>query len=252
MATAAAICRGVTIKMHIGFRYHIASLVAVFFSLFLGILMGSVLFQDDLLVQEQNQIIGDLESKFNDLQQSTELLKDELTLATEKEEWLYNSWEQVREIFIGNKLQNHDVVLLTSKSDFNPNRLINLIESAGATVCAQLSLTSEFNDISMQINELEFKDGRTITVIVVLEAMLLEMLETAVEYFDQKGWLISLFLPYNSEYMVSQFAHNTLIIEAADTPIGEVALIEGLARELKGSYGYTKHAESFWSLLSLE
>ena len=61
--------------MHIGFRYHVASLVAVFFSLVLGMLIGSALFQNDGLVQEQGHIIADLENRFKALEIRTKLYK---------------------------------------------------------------------------------------------------------------------------------------------------------------------------------
>ena len=53
--------------MHPGFRYHLASLMAVFLSLVLGILIGGVLYQDSGLVEEQGLIIAEMEARFGDL-----------------------------------------------------------------------------------------------------------------------------------------------------------------------------------------
>ena len=55
--------------MHIGFRYHVATLVAVFSACFWN--PGRKYPQDDLLVQEQNSIINELEDRFNQLQSRT-------------------------------------------------------------------------------------------------------------------------------------------------------------------------------------
>ena len=53
--------------MNFGFRYHVASLVAVFFSLILGILIGGALFPDHILVDEQATLISELEERFREV-----------------------------------------------------------------------------------------------------------------------------------------------------------------------------------------
>ena len=96
--------------MHIGFRYHVATLVAVFFSLFLGILVGSIIFQDDLLVKEQNSIINELESKFAQLQNKTKELQADLRQAELKEALLNEGWALIRGALIAGMLSDRQIV----------------------------------------------------------------------------------------------------------------------------------------------
>lgn len=51
--------------MMIDFRYHVASLVAVFLALGLGLLIGTVMLGDDVLVKQQAAMISRLEQDFN-------------------------------------------------------------------------------------------------------------------------------------------------------------------------------------------
>ena len=61
LAPASSHC-GVVI-VNLGFRYHLASLLAVLFSLVLGILIGGAVFQDSALVEEQGLLIADMEER---------------------------------------------------------------------------------------------------------------------------------------------------------------------------------------------
>ena len=58
-------------------RYHIASLVAVFLALTVGILLGSVIVDKGLLVDQQKALVQSLEARHNDLQEKNQLLSKE-------------------------------------------------------------------------------------------------------------------------------------------------------------------------------
>ena len=76
--------------MNFGFRYHVASLVAVFFSLILGILIGGALYPDHVLVDEQATVITELEERFREAQASLAQVKGELDEAN-------SAWVQLLE-----------------------------------------------------------------------------------------------------------------------------------------------------------
>ena len=59
-------------------RYHISSLVAVFLALSIGILIGSTIIGDDLLINEQRQMIDRLEQDFVSLRKQIKSAQGEL------------------------------------------------------------------------------------------------------------------------------------------------------------------------------
>jgi hypothetical protein len=58
-------------------RYHIASLVAVFLALTVGILLGSVIVDKGVLVEQQKALVEGLEARLNDLQEKNGILTQE-------------------------------------------------------------------------------------------------------------------------------------------------------------------------------
>lgn len=70
--------------MIIDIRYHIASLVAVFLALGLGILIGASLLDEGQLVERQEKMITGLERRFDGLQAERYLLEEEIARLSSK------------------------------------------------------------------------------------------------------------------------------------------------------------------------
>lgn len=111
--------------MNFGFRYHLASLMAVFLSLFLGILIGGALFQDSALVEEQGLLIEEMEQRFVDLQGKLGVLQENLAQSQK-------SWELFRtKALTGQLLEQTVLVVGTSEKN---KQLTELLHFAGAEV----------------------------------------------------------------------------------------------------------------------
>ena len=65
--------------MIIDLRYHIASLVAVFLALGLGILVGGIFLKSDILVNRQKELTDRLEVQIEQLRQKNETVEKELS-----------------------------------------------------------------------------------------------------------------------------------------------------------------------------
>ncbi|NLK08255.1 MAG: copper transporter [Firmicutes bacterium] len=65
--------------MIIDIRYHVASLVAVFLALGMGMLIGASLLDEGRLVESQEKLIAGLERRFDGLQAERHMLEDEIT-----------------------------------------------------------------------------------------------------------------------------------------------------------------------------
>lgn len=229
--------------MHIGFRYHVASLVAVFFSLVLGMLIGSALFQNDGLVQEQGHIIADLENRFKALEIRTKTLQASLEIAQEKENVLISFWEQVKPLLISDQLRDAAVVVFVNEGLSNLEGLINLLEHAGANFLGELQLPVTERQIEGLISDFEKPLNKKIAI-VYASSNQLDL--SSLDNLQHHGWQIGIIHSYDADLNLVDLADKSLVISGIDTPIGELALIQGLSQSITGRYGWGK---SFSSLL---
>lgn len=113
--------------MNFGFRYHLASLMAVFFSLILGILIGGALFPDNALVEEQGVLITELEERFREFHAREQVLQAEL-------EYSNKAWSELRDVMVPQRLQARTVVLIEQAEQEGTSMLEQVLHLAGAEV----------------------------------------------------------------------------------------------------------------------
>jgi len=123
--------------MIIDFRYHVASLVAIFIALGLGILIGSTLVGEDFienLAREQKIWIGKLESDYLNLKEETEDLKVELA-EKQKEVNLYQRFaSEIKPYVINNKLQGKQFAVIEMDQNTLYQDVTKVLEQSGASV----------------------------------------------------------------------------------------------------------------------
>ncbi|HHT91405.1 MAG: copper transporter [Bacillota bacterium] len=112
--------------MNFGFRYHVASLMAVFFSLILGILIGGALSVDHSIVDEQASLIAELEERFQELHASFALVQGELDRSN-------LAWSQLLDVISQDSLGQHTIVFVHDHEE-DPASLHTLLLAAGADV----------------------------------------------------------------------------------------------------------------------
>ncbi len=237
--------------MHIGFRYHIASLVAVFFALVLGMLVGSALFQDDRLVQEQGHIISDLENRFRTTELRTRILQDNLAVAKLREETYLKAWDKIRDVFIEDRLVDRTVVFISESTSMDWTRLTSLMLDAGAIVASSLDFYSDTN-WKKEIAELTHAPDTRPLAIVWIDNQLDEQVVSGIEYLSEQDFQVSVIQSFHASISLERFGSSALVIDYADSPFGELALIQGLAQSLTGIYGWREGAMSVLPVLDIE
>ncbi len=131
----------------IDFRYHIVSIVAVFLALGLGILIGSSIVSDDLMVAQQQKIIDRLEQQFSSLrqQESTLLAENEANKRT------INNYENFSQGMLTPIAKDHlkgaNLSIVVTGGQEIPVSLLNTLSIAGANVNTQ---TVVLNNINMK------------------------------------------------------------------------------------------------------
>lgn len=118
----------------IDIRYHIATLVAVFLALGLGILIGNGLVNNDVISEQQSKLIDQLKQEFEDLRgQNVELTAQNNYLnKTVKQQDVFN--RELMPALIKNRLAGEQVAVVVTGGEEIPTGLFNSLSLAGVRV----------------------------------------------------------------------------------------------------------------------
>lgn len=134
--------------MIIDIRYHIASLIAVFLALGIGILIGSAVLGNNVneaIVQQQKQIVDNLQKDFDQMRQENQNAQDEIanykTALT-----IHKQFEQsVVPALLQNKLKDKNIAIIETSSYGFHEEWINNIKLAGAKVISVTTVLEGFD-----------------------------------------------------------------------------------------------------------
>lgn len=134
--------------MIIDFRYHVASIVAIFIALALGILIGSTLVGQDFLeniTEEQQLWIGKLEQDYLNLKKETEIIKEELAQKNIQLSNYQNFATNIKPYLVDGKLMEKKFAIIELEQNNFSTDVVNTLEQAGAKIVSNtsLSLTEE-------------------------------------------------------------------------------------------------------------
>ncbi len=118
----------------IDLKYHIASIVAVFLALGLGVLIGSTIVGDDLLIEQQKKLLDRLEEQFT-------VIKDreaKLVLDNEYKDEIIGNYENYSQtllpLLVKERLVDDNLAIVVTGNTDIPSGLINTLTIAGAEV----------------------------------------------------------------------------------------------------------------------
>lgn len=126
----------------IDLRYHIASIVAVFLALGLGILIGSTIVGDNLIVDQQKKMIDRLEGQFYSLRER----ESELTASNSYKDTIISNYENYSQALLPPLVKEHltgyQVALVVTGGSEIPAGMINALSIAGASVVSKSVILS--------------------------------------------------------------------------------------------------------------
>ncbi len=129
----------------IDLRYHIVSIVGIFLALGLGILIGSSIVSDDLMVAQQQKIIDRLEEQFSTLREQESKLVAESAAKTRTINNYENFSQGMLTPIVKDHLQGVNLAVIISGDQEIPAGLLNSLAIAGANVNAQTVVLSNIN-----------------------------------------------------------------------------------------------------------
>jgi hypothetical protein len=132
-------------KRMIDLKYHIVSIVAIFLALGMGILIGSAIVSNDVMVVQQQKMIDSLEAQFSSLREH------ESTLLAEdvKKSKMINNYENFAQgtlaPIVEGRLKGRNVAVVVSGTEVIPSGLLNTLTLAGANVNSQTLVLENIN-----------------------------------------------------------------------------------------------------------
>lgn len=126
----------------IDIRYHVATIVAVFIALGLGVLIGSTIVGDSLLVEQQNLMIDRLEEQFNSLRER----ESQLAAANESKNQIISNYENYSQAMlpslVDKRMQGYRVSVVVTGDSEIPAGMINALSIAGVEVLSKTVVLS--------------------------------------------------------------------------------------------------------------
>lgn len=129
----------------IDLKYHITSIVAIFLALGLGILIGSSIVGDNLLVDQQKKMIDRLEEQFYVLRDREDKLEAENEYKTNLISNYENYSQTVLPILVDGRLEEYKTAVVVTGDGEIPAGLTNALSNAGAEVVCKVVLLSNMN-----------------------------------------------------------------------------------------------------------
>lgn len=157
--------------MIIDYRYHIATLVAVFMALGIGILVGSAVIGNEAIVEQQKQLSDRLELQLDELRQKNEAVQARAN-GLEIDFNIQKQFEkQVLPPLVAGRLANKRIAIVETNSYGFRDDLVNTLTMSGATVQSVTTILDGFDLVGSKerlIQELGLKDSDDHSLIKLL------------------------------------------------------------------------------------
>ena len=118
-------------------RYHIASLVAVFLALALGLVLGGLVVRQGGFDAQQSAIVASLQKDFNKIKRQNTTLKNDLTFEQGYSAQMTNHW-------IAGRLSGRSVVVITNAKNAAGDAAISAVKDAGGNAAVVTMAKPEF------------------------------------------------------------------------------------------------------------
>lgn len=129
----------------IDLKYHITSIVAIFLALGLGVLIGSSIVGDNLLVDQQKKMIDRLEEQFYVLRDKEDKLEAENEYKTNVISNYENYSQTVLPLLVEGRLKGYKTAVVVTGDGEIPAGMANALSNAGAEVVSKVVLLSNMN-----------------------------------------------------------------------------------------------------------
>lgn len=129
----------------VDFRFHVSSLVAIFLALGIGILIGTTLVGDDVLVKEQKLIVDRLEQDFELLREQNRLSQKEIAVFKNSNDNYQRFAQEILPIVLKDRLKGQDIAIVVTNGYAATEGLEHGLKLAGANIVSVSRINSSYN-----------------------------------------------------------------------------------------------------------
>ena len=181
--------------MIIDIRYHVASLVAIFIALALGILIGSTLVGQNFMenmAKEQNIWIGKLEQDYINLKKETETLRVELVQKQSQLNYYQSFAVKIKPFLVTGKLEGKKFAIIELDQNGPFQDVVNTLEQSGAKIVSstrlkfseEISADNNMTVLTEHLSKLILNGERTEITDLMEETNIIKSIGTYGDFID--------------------------------------------------------------------
>lgn len=171
----------------------------------MGILIGIQLESHDLIFKQQENLIEQMETRFDKLNKTRENLESEIKMLTDANETNITYINRIFPDYIKEKLNGLNIAIVETTDDYSYADLRNVLKESGAHITSIVSITNKSLDLSEDAKEVLFQfyeereklvdnkqDACSLIVGSIIDAMILGKSFEDIQYLTENGFLHTL------------------------------------------------------------
>lgn len=115
-------------------KYYVVTVASIFLALGIGIFMGFMLDAQGLVSSQKDDIVNQLEAKFDELKQQSENTKQDMELVKAKNEQINAFLQDAYPLLVKDALAGRNIAIVGVNGDYNYSDVVEGLELAGAKV----------------------------------------------------------------------------------------------------------------------
>jgi hypothetical protein len=144
-------------------KYFIITIIAIFLSLSVGIVIGVVMDSQQLFINQQKQLVAQIEEEFYDFKQKNYQLTNRLESYQREKEKNDKFLNSIYDFLINDRLKGLNILLLKIYDNHNYTDVVNTLKKSGVNKVIQVTINKEITFDSQETLEY-FKDKYKIDV----------------------------------------------------------------------------------------
>jgi hypothetical protein len=189
----------------INIKHLVVTVISVFLALAMGILIGIQLESHDLIFKQQENLIEQMETRFDKLNKTRENLESEIKMLTDANETNITYINRIFPDYIKEKLNGLNIAIVETTDDYSYADLRNVLKESGAHITSIVSITNKSLDLSEDAKEVLFQfyeereklvdnkqDACSLIVGSIIDAMILGKSFEDIQYLTENGFLHTL------------------------------------------------------------
>ena len=130
--------------MIINIKYYVMTIIAIFLAIGIGIFIGIMLDGQDLIVEQQQQLVGQLQSEFDQIKEIQDNQQARIDTLTQEKDRNMKFIDKVYPEIIKNKCTGLDVVIIETNENYSYFSLSDSFVKAGANSVTNLLIKDRF------------------------------------------------------------------------------------------------------------